>query len=153
MRQRRGFESLPRYPGWTPSALARRLPGNFVGPSGSTYASGRPSGHRESCSSPLVGGSMDEPLFPVVDLEQITSMSDEDIQALIDQYNAAFGAIASGAAFEGMEDPPDLNERKALALAGAETLKTLKAALAERTEERERYEAEMAEIAADAGVV
>jgi len=96
---------------------------------------------------------MDEPLFPVVDLEQITSMSDEDIQALIDQYNAAFGAIASGAAFEGMEDPPDLNERKALALAGAETLKTLKAALAERTEERERYEAEMAEIAADAGVV
>jgi hypothetical protein len=94
-----------------------------------------------------------DPLFPVVDLEQITSMSDEDIQALIDQYNAAFGAIASGAAFEGMEDPPDLNERKALAQAGAETLKALKTALAERIEERERFAAEMAEIAADAGVV
>lgn len=94
-----------------------------------------------------------DPLFPVVDLEAIAGMSDEDISSLIDQYNAAFGAIASGAAFEGMEDPPDLNERKALALAGAETLKTLKAALTERTEERERYEAEMAAIAEDAGIV
>lgn len=94
-----------------------------------------------------------EPLFPVVDLEQITSMSDEDIQALIDQHNAAFGAIASGAAFEGVEDPPDLNERKAMALAGAETLKALKATLAEQIEERERFAREMAEIAEDAGVV
>jgi hypothetical protein len=93
-----------------------------------------------------------EPLFPAVDLEQIAEMSDEDIQARIDEHNTAFGAIASGAAFEGMEDPPDLNERKAMAQAGAETLKALKAALLERTEERERYEAEMAEIAADAGV-
>jgi hypothetical protein len=93
-----------------------------------------------------------EPLFPVVDLEVIAAMSDEDIQSLIDQYNAVFGAIASGAAFEGMEDPPDLNERKSLAQAGAETLKALKTALTERTEERERFEAEMAEIAADAGV-
>lgn len=95
---------------------------------------------------------MDEPLFPVVDLEAIPGMSDDDIQSLIDQYNAAFGAIASGAAFEGMEDPPDLNERKAMAQAGAETLKALKTALQERTEERERYEAELAEIAADAGI-
>jgi hypothetical protein len=94
-----------------------------------------------------------EPLFPAVDLAQIAGMSDEDIRSLIDQYNAAFGAIASGAAFEGMEDPPDLNERKALAQEGAETLKALKAALTERTEERERFDAEMAEIAADAGVV
>jgi hypothetical protein len=94
-----------------------------------------------------------EPLFPEVDLEQITGMSDEDVQSLIDQYNAAFGAIASGAAFEDMDEPPDLNERKALALAGAETLKALKAALKERTEERATFDAEMAEIAADAGVV
>jgi hypothetical protein len=94
-----------------------------------------------------------EPLFPVVDLEQIAGMSDEDISSLIDQYNAAFGAIASGAAFEGVENPPDLNERKTLAQAGAETLKALKVALSERTEERERFAADMAEIAADAGVV
>jgi len=93
-----------------------------------------------------------DPLFPVVDLEAIAGMSDEDISSLIDQYNAVFGAIASGAAFSEMEEPPDLNERKAMAQAGAETLKTLKAALTERTEERERYEAEMAAIAADAGV-
>lgn len=93
-----------------------------------------------------------EPLFPPVDLEQIPGMSDEDVQALIDQYNAAFGAIASGTAFEGMEEPPDLNERKALAQEAAATLKALKGALAERTEERERYDAEMAEIAADAGI-
>ena len=44
-----------------------------------------------------------EPLFPAVDLEAIAGMSDEEIQGLIDQHNAAFGAIASGAAFEGVE--------------------------------------------------
>jgi hypothetical protein len=93
-----------------------------------------------------------EPLFPEVDLEAITGMSEEDISSLIDRYNAAFGAIASGAAFEGMEDPPDLNERKRLAQEGAETLKALKTALSEKSEERERFAAEMAEIAADAGV-
>lgn len=93
-----------------------------------------------------------DPLFPVVDLEAIVGMTDEEIEGLIGEYNAAFGRIASGEAFEGMETPPDLNERKAMAKAGAETLKALKAALSERTEERERYEAEMAEIAADAGV-
>ncbi len=93
-----------------------------------------------------------DPLFPVVDLEAIPGMSDEDIQGLIDQYNSAFGAIASGAAFADMEDPPDLNARKEMALAGAETLKALKTALQERTDERERFASEMAEIAADAGV-
>jgi hypothetical protein len=94
-----------------------------------------------------------EPLFPVVDLEAIATMSDEDIRGLIDQYESAFGRLATGEAFEGAEDPPDFNERKAMATTAAETLKALKAALTLRTEEAERFAAEMAEIAADAGVV
>jgi hypothetical protein len=93
-----------------------------------------------------------DPLFPEVDLEQLPGLSDEDIQALIDQFNAAFGAIASGTAFDGMDEPPDLNQRKELAQEAATKLKALKAALTERAEEREKFDAEMAEIAADAGV-
>ena len=95
---------------------------------------------------------MDE-LFPVVDVESIPSLGDEELDSLISQYETVFGSIATGTAFEDMETPPDLNERKALAKEGAETLKALRDAKKERTEERERYEAEMAEIAADAGVV
>ena len=94
-----------------------------------------------------------DPLFPEVDVEQIPSFDDEQLDSLITQYEAAFGAIATGAAFEDMETPLDLNERTALAKEGAATLKALRAAKDERTAERERYAAEMAEIAADAGIV
>lgn len=93
-----------------------------------------------------------EPLFPAVDLEQIGALSVEETNELITQYETAFGQIATGAAFEGLEDPPDYNERKRLATEGAETLKALKASRDEKAAEAERFAAEMAEMAADVGV-
>lgn len=93
-----------------------------------------------------------DPLFPAVDLEKLGALSVEEISELITQYEQAFGAIATGVAFEGMEDAPDYNERKALAKEGAETLKALKAARDETIAEAERFAAEMTEMAAEAGV-
>lgn len=90
-------------------------------------------------------------LFPEVP-EDITGLTDEQIEELVAGFNDAFGRVATGEAFADMEDPPDRNARREMLATARDQLKTLKAALEERHEEDEEWNREVAELASEAGV-
>lgn len=90
-------------------------------------------------------------IFPQMP-EDITGLSRDEIQSLIDQFGAAFGRVATGEAFVGMENPPDRNARRDMLAAARDNLMALKAALTEIADEDATFESEVAELAAEAGV-
>lgn len=92
-----------------------------------------------------------EDLFPQLP-EDLGSLSREEIEERIVANERTLGRMATGEAFASLETQPDRNERIEALRTGRDQLVALRAALEAFSEEDERFEAEQAEILAEAGV-
>lgn len=94
---------------------------------------------------------MDPELFPEVP-EDITALTDEQLDELIVGHEQGIVRVATGEAFADMENAPDRNARRDMLATARDNLIRLRAEKTERETEAETFEAEVATIVAEAGV-
>ena len=93
----------------------------------------------------------DEPLFPVLP-EDIHSLTDAELDDSIAKHESGIARIATGEAFADEEEPTDRNQRMEILRAAKDALLQLRDLKKERDEETATYDAEVAEVVAEAGV-